>query len=374
MKKETLHYLESLPKYNDLEKLTVHQSTVSCMHNCKRFGFYYYILGLVKKYQKPSLAISVGKLTHRLLELDGVEAEPEKVVKKEVAQTQKEISKKIEVGEDIDGSLEKQAKINDEALSKALAIYDIYKKKFPTASKLETLGAELKLKTYIPSARCYIEGVVDRIVRNKENGDIWIRDFKTSGRAFDEIFTGYPHSIQCLIYRLLVRSYIKENNIKGRLVGFILDYIQTPQIKLGMKDRDYEDYKHTLKTGPRKGQVETRRKYFGDPKFSNYLNRVRRWYEDKFKDRDSDNPMRSVAIYFQDTPAEPMNLKRNLEDTARWLSEEPLPANFPRTLFGNCIQFGRVCPYAILCRNSVDNWKNIIETQYEKVEPRGWHN
>jgi hypothetical protein len=73
--------------------------------------------------------------------------------------------------------------------------------------------------------------------------------------------------------------------------------IQKPGIKFCAKDRDFEEKPHVLKSGPRKGETEMRKTYYGEPKLENFVVRGEDWYHgrgeytDKKSEREADPPV-----------------------------------------------------------------------------------
>lgn len=130
---------------------------------------------------------------------------------------------------------------------------------------------------------------IDRLVLDGEN--LWVVDYKTSKRSPTDLIVDGRRTVgrlttcsiefQTLHYCELAAWALQEGLLnvptRTRLAGMMHVALQMPSIRLAREDRDYKEYEHTLKSGPRKGQTEIRRDYTGDPKWENYTKRCADW-------------------------------------------------------------------------------------------------
>jgi hypothetical protein len=168
------------------------------------------------------------------------------------------------------------------------------------------------------------------VVRNTETKQVWIRDYKTSGRDVQYTLAGYLFSLQCRIYRLLAHStgYSPE--------GFILDILQSPSIKFCKKDKTFDDY----------------------------VKRVKLWYAEK-----GDKSVRSFSIRYAEPPM-PEELEKVLTFTWSYVIRPPLAHLFRRDVTGHsCKRYERLCDYYQLCSSDEAVWPVLIASNYEVVPP-----
>jgi len=314
----------------------IHQSTISAAERCKRFFFYRYRWGLYPKIEQFAPSATLGSLFHRLLQLG-----PESVekVRSEVKRQQMGLMERINKGEDLIGELARTAQNLTELFNKALVMATIFWKNYPTPDYLATVGTEqtLQIKNIERKELGFdlifpLRGRIDKIVKDtREEGKIWIRDIKSTGRGLEAITTGYNFSIQARLYRVLVASMFPDDKV----AGIILDIAIKPGIKFCGKDKS----------------------------FDGYLKRVEKWYEEKGKDA-----MTSKAIMFNE-PLYPCEFQDAVMKITH-LAELPLnPDAFGKDITGSyCYHYDKKCPYYDLCNSCVEAWPNIINQMFQVVE------
>jgi len=349
-------------------KAPVSQSSFSCGMKCERCYLYRYRWGLRPKVAQYTPSADLGTIYHWLKKegADGVE-----VVRKRVRSIQEKLMERIDAGEDLTGDLARSAGEITNLFNKALVMAQIFWEKYPPNPNLITLCREEAIECEITGLPA--KGRLDHIQMNGNTGVVWIRDEKSSSLSFAELCTGYEFSIQCRWYRLLAEAWLKRKKEKikkdatdigiglptarAEVSGFVLDYMMFPGIKFCDSDRDFTEEPHTFKSGKRKGETEISKKYFGEPKFENYLKRVKQWYIDNM---DSD-PIRSMAILFSE-PTLPDEMMPQIERIRRLYTADPVPSNFPRDITrSHCVAYRRVCPYYELCSADETIWPDIIE-------------
>jgi hypothetical protein len=324
---------------------------------------YKYRWGLRPKTKQYAPSADLGTLYHKLKQKG-----PDKVteVRQYVRQIQDKLVEQIENGQDMTGDLARTASALTALFDKALVMAQIFWEAYPLNPKLVTLCKEETIEAEV----CGIpaKGILDHIQVGKETGNVWIRDEKSSGLPFEDIYTGYEFSIQCRWYRLLAEAWLVRGIWKEpapvplpyTITGFILDYMMTPGIKFGEYDRDFYEYDHTFTRGKRKGEVEKRKEYSGEPKFENYIKRAKQWYQDNMDSK----PIRSMAIVFSE-PAMPPELEQDLA-TIRMLHSMPLEIQFfPRDITRSyCRAYKKTCVFYELCSSDERIWPDIISRLY----------
>lgn len=319
----------------------VSASSIICGVKCRRRTLFRYLWGLIHKVEAFSAGKIGGKLFHRLLQLgsEGVER-----VREEVATEQRELMQRIQEGEDLMGDLARTAQNLTDLFNKALAMVTIFWELYPQPDHLETIGKEIRIELedvpQIPKGHI-AKGFLDSLVRNKDNGDIWIRDAKTTGRPLKFAMLGYAWSIPCRFYRYITYYWLEKNgHDPSKLKGIILDMAQTPTIKYCPNTKD-------------KGG------------FDSYIDRVKKWYAER-----GDEAMMSKGILYTE-PLLPPELVANL-NVMHFLLSQPKPLDptwFPKDTTGTfCKEYERECPYYNLCNSDVRMWPQIIERQFTVLE------
>lgn len=219
----------------------------------------------------------------------------------------------------------------------------------------------------------------DMLLYHEGEKSIYILDAKTT--AFDPIdrLSVCPLEFQTQHYMNIVNSLLEQGVLqdtyelpKETTTGGMLHVaIAKPSIRYGMNDRDFEEKEHTLKSGPRKGQVEIRRTYSGEPRYQNFVDRVARWYagEGEFSDRAKDL-VTSPPVNFSLTSGMLLNdetwqeeYRIRVDYLEHLGSRPPCPANYPISVQG-LQNLGRSSPYLPFAMNPLKNWPEIIRREH----------
>ena len=224
----------------------------------------------------------------------------------------------------------------------------------------------------------------DMLLYHKKQNSVWIVDLKTTAHNPIERLQTCPIEFQTQHYTHILKWLLEEGVLPkpfdiprdARLGGMWHVAVQKPTIEFGMNDRDCEEHEHELKRGPRKGQIETRRKYHGEPKIENYIERCNRWYrgEGEYEDK---KPERQTAP--------PINISKTDRSTldTRWTTEytrrlrllhsyavaDPAPINFPKSA-SYLMQFGKMSPFSPFYLTPASQWPGIVSTEGFMVEDR----
>jgi len=153
----------------------------------------------------------------------------------------------------------------------------------------QLLGNEVKL-AYTPPGRSWRVPIViqiDRLYYNTRTNKVWILDAKSTGKSAQTRAYVCPHEFQRQLYTWVVKELMATGDLQrhfnipssATLGGMIHLIVQCGSIEFGINDRSYREVEHTLKSGPRKGQIELRKEYIDDvPQWSNFRKRARDWH------------------------------------------------------------------------------------------------
>ncbi len=325
----------------------VNQSSIACGIKCARKLLLRYIWGVQPKVPAFKKAATQGHLFHRLLQLGPAGVEE---VRLGVRTQIDNLMQAVQQGLDLTGELYKAATSLNELFDKVLAMANIFWTRFPRPERLEVVGKEILIESTWQGMK--IQGTIDEVCRNKETGEIWIRDAKTTSDPLSLALSGYQWGIQSRFYRLLVHDWLiaKEigytENVPSPLRGLILDIACVPGIKFCKKDID----------------------------FAAYIKRVGEWY-DKQEDKEA---MQSKGIMFTE-PLMNEELVHALTKIHDLMNSAGGPDNafcgairlasvddFDRDITcTECKNYKRRCCYYELCSADENLWPGIIERDYE---------
>lgn len=334
-----------------MKPFSCRQSSISCAHGCERCFFLKERWGVELRGVKVKEGASLGKIYHKFQQLGpGHEQE----VRAWVTKMQTDLMAQVEKGEDLDGQILRLANLLTTLYNKAEAMAKIFWERYPTPSYLKTIGTEIKHEMTIqngPLKGLVLEGTIDKLVQDTRNGDIWIRDHKSTGmKTLDVIFAGFPWSTQARIYRILAEDYCFRSKLDGdlnwKVVGFILDGIMKPGIKLCGKD-----VKNAVMWGCEREEA--------------YLRRVKEWYGEKDTDA-----IKSQAIMFNE-PLYSWELTNELMFMLRLSKQGNDPGGYSRdpSRF-HCFLYDSPCIYLDLCESPMSRWPELFDTKYKIKEEK----
>jgi hypothetical protein len=224
----------------------------------------------------------------------------------------------------------------------------------------------------------------DMLLYHKEQNSVWIVDLKTTAHNPLDRLQTCPIEFQTQHYMHILHWMLQEQMLTkpfdiprdSKLGGMMHVAVQKPTIEFGMNDRNFDMYDHELKRGPRKGQIETRKTYHGEPRLENYLERCKRWYrgegeyESKSVEREHTPP-----INISTTGASTLDTRYTAEYTSRlrfvhsYSTADPVPLNFPKSA-RHLMQFGKMSPFAPFYLTPTSEWPGIVSTEGFMVEDR----
>lgn len=327
-----------------------HQSSISCAHGCERCWFFKERWGVELRGVKVKEGATLGQIYHKLQQLG-----PENVgnVKLWVKAKQAALLLRVDKGEDLDGEMARLVTLLTTLYNKAEAMARLFWERYPTPSYLKTIGTEINHSMTIQDGSLkgmVLEGIIDKLTQDTRQGNIWIRDHKSTGmKTLNVIFAGFPWSPQARMYRILATDYLKYKRydtdmgeVKGKVVGFILDGIMKPGIKLcGKDDKNAKLWKCSVEAA--------------------YLRRVKEWYAEK-------DAIRSQAIMYNE-PLFPMEFSHELIKMYDLSKRGNSPAEYQRdpSRF-HCFLYESECIYSDLCNSPMARWPELFDNKY-KIKP-----
>jgi len=339
-------------KFEELIPLPVkcRQSCASCAVACERKWFLKYRLGVVLRGGSYKEAAELGTIFHRFMLED---AEGEAKVLAWVNEWRLRLRKQIDAGEDLDGNIARTYNKLFELYNIAEAMAHIFREKYPQPEWFKTIGREIEHEfTY---EGVLLSGTLDKLLLDTRTCDVWVRDYKSTGRALMAIFAGAPWRVQGRIYRLLADDYLSTHplqtygpgyaNYANPVQGFILDGIKKPGIKLCRTDI----------ANAKKWNVS---------EAEAYLRRVKEWYKET-EGKDDAPVMKSMGVMYTEARVTP-ELEKVLSRFRRYQADVTLdPMAYSRDPSGReCFAWERQCEYYDLCVRDPKNWDDLFEKKY----------
>jgi len=324
------------------------QSSINCAHGCERCWFLKERWGVVLRGVQVKEGADLGKIYHKFQQLGpGHEQE----VRAWVTKMQTALMARVDKGEDLDGQMLRQANLLTTLYNKAEAMAKLFWERYPTPSYLKTIGTEIKHTMTIqggnPLAGLTLEGTTDKLVQDTRNGNIWIRDHKSTGmKTLAGIFAGFIWSPQARIYRILAENYCErhcefDEFQPAGVIGFILDGIMKPGIKLCKKDnKNAKEWNCSVEDA--------------------YLRRVKEWYGEKDTDA-----IKSQAIMFNEPlyPEELMSELLKMKQLGEYPNKPKMYHRDPSRF--HCMLYDSPCIYLDLCESPMTRWPELFETKYK---------
>ena len=228
----------------------------------------------------------------------------------------------------------------------------------------------------------------DALLYHKGQNSVWIVDYKTCAESPTQRLQTCPYEFQTQHYLFTTNYLLGEGTLQrkfdlpedARIGGMYHIAVQKPSINFGSKDRDCEIIEHELQRGPRKGQIEIRRKYHGEPRYENYLNRCKDWYhatgeyEELAPERVGDPVVNisSTSGRICDPSLDPAWLyeyHRRLRYINHWREVDPVPANFLKSAKA-LSQHGKMNVFAPFYMTTPDKWPEILNREGFLFEDR----
>jgi len=332
------------------QPVTCRQSSIACALACERYWFCRHRMGVRLRGAERKDAATLGKIYHRLQQYGPGEEEKTKAW---VRGQQCDLMAMIDRGEDLDGNALRLTIMLTSLYKKAEVMAHIFWEKFPQPPQFKVIGTEIKHTMDFDGLT--LEGTIDKLLLDEKDGNLWIRDHKSTGRPLAVLFGGLAWSVQARIYRILATDYIKQHRELGCdglvVKGFILDGIITPGIKLCKTDtKNAKEWKCSVEDA--------------------YLRRVKDWYRTyevkaELEGKRNTKAIDSKAILFTE-PLIPYELRNALEKM-RILEGHPIhPTYYHRDVTRSaCFAYQKQCIYHDLCETDPNQWDSLFETKYQ---------
>ncbi len=324
-----------------MKPFTCRQSGISCAHGCERYWFFQERWGVILRGVKVKEGATLGNIYHMFQKLGPGQDEE---VKAWVRKMQSDLMARVDKGEDLDGEMVRLANLLTTLYQKAEAMAHLFWERYPTPSYLKTIGTEIKHTLTIATGKLeglVLEGTIDKLVQDtRSSGNLWIRDHKSTGmNSLDVIFAGFTWSTQGRIYRILATDYCRKYDDKGAVLGFILDGIMKPGIKLCKKDdKNAAAWRCSVEEA--------------------YLRRVKEWYAEK-------DAIRSQSIVFNE-PLYPPELVKELLKMQELGTRDNNPDSYARDPSRyHCYLYDTQCIYHDLCSSPKSRWEELFDNKYK---------
>ena len=342
-----------------------------------------------------SKALSRGSWFHKRLEL--YRDTPEVVS----SCTNKMLTDRLEELEEICKTIGIKGESKDKVLDRekkdfacAMAWYQVSmnlqlpQQKLPTANEFlkqehfRHLGSEVGIRLHMPkihrAGKVMLTAMLDTLLYHKEQNSLYIVDAKTTAGSAEERLITCPLEFQTQHYMMVLKLALESNLVQSvydlpedvRVGGMVHIAVQKPTIEFGMKDRDCEEIEHTLQRGPRKGQVEIRKNYSGEPRFENYLERCEDWYRgqgeyEHLAERWNMSPPINYSLTYGNLLQDEDYLDEyyaRITLIKKYVQCKAIPKNFPRSA-NHLRQFGRMSPFTPFYLTPPKEWPDIIKAE-----------
>lgn len=205
------------------------------------------------------------------------------------------------------------------------------------------LGREIRIEVPHPSGQRGFPPLVaqlDALVLNVKSNLLFIIDWKTTQHSLLQRLSWCPLEFQPEHYLHILDTALADPRFRRKyelpqdvaVGGMVHLGVRVPNLRFGKTDRDYRTVEKELKSGPGRGTVRTSRVYFGEPKITNYLSRIRDKlaatgeYAEEAKEREAD-PWANYSTTRWATIDSDRYVSR-LSYITDHAMREPLPRNF----------------------------------------------
>lgn len=319
---------------------TLRSSGLSCWLDCRRKFFFKERLGLVPKGVYVP-ALEIGKLFHTVMGQLLQGAVPERASEVAVAEIQAYQETLLGLADpagilpngklvsDVLGDVQSDLTM---ARAMALATWSLCPWDF---ERFEVVEVE-QLHTLRYSQLQPIRVRLDLLVRDRQDGGLWIVDWKTTSKEPVLRAATVAFEFQPRLYRMAVQpSYPKE-----RVKGVIHRITKKPSIRYCKKDTD----------------------------FNAYVIRCLEWYREKMTENPASPPVLQSTVQFPQKLLD-MELLCWLQELSRACRAQLSPQKFGKDPTGRaCVDLsGRhLCPYYQLCATDMAAWTDLINGGFQQ--------
>ena len=216
---------------------------------------------------------------------------------------------------------------------------------------------------------------IDLLGYSQKNNALWIVDYKTCSCLPMVRLQICPLEFQTQHYIITLDAAVSKGRLEhlgiGRNVevgGMIHVAMTKPTIKFGTLDRPFTEKEHTLLSGPRKGQVETRRTYFGEPDVKLYANRVNDWY-DGFHEREKEPPVNLSWTAAAQPDSWYTLYSQRVNKLAHFATRNPEPADFIQSS-KHLITHDGLHPFLPYYMTDIPSWPSVMREFNHRVHHR----
>lgn len=323
----------------------IRSSSLATAQKCPRLFLYQYRLGLHARGYKSPLAL--GTLFHKALASLFLGTSLTNVVESLVEEVSRTTSKLIleapPTGMLFGTPVEKVVDSMKIDLWKAVAMAQIFWEHSPVNTRVfevmdSPIGClvEKVIQVEVPGISVPIRFPCDLVIRNKESGEVWIVDHKTTSMRTDVRAKGLVLGSQGKLYRLGLQKALDSWGL-GRVVGVVYNVIQKPTIKFCPDTKD-------------KGGI------------TDYVARMREWYSEKSKA--GEHPLLQMWSRFSGPPEDPELMVR-LKEHARMSKARIDLDEFYRAGDSVCHDFNSPCPFLDICGTDPATWRQALDQKFE---------
>ena len=342
------------PQYLDLTELEfffpyIHSTNIGTQDRCDRLFFFEHRLGLRNRAYRPALAI--GNVFHQVCETlyttGEVDIQPMIDEWHKIYEAEADKYGLLPNGDFVEEK--KEAIVSDfqKAEAMARALYEMYpldlEDEWELASLEELVDVDLTVDGHdlgVP-----LRGRLDKVLRSRVTGGLWILDYKTEGMDVKTRCETFSFDSQVRLYRILLAARYPEERIEGA-IHYV---VKKPTIRLCGKDQW---------------------------KFENYLKRVKDWYKEQQDNADSPAVAISKVRFNEHEFGEEFAGKLHKTAALSAIPDQMHPDNgnrcvdvryFPKNDQACRGKFG-VCPFISLCRSAVGAWPEEIKRRFQQLD------
>jgi hypothetical protein len=333
----------------DVRVPPVRSTPLAVLDECPRKFLYAFKLGIASKVTERPL--TVGTFTHLVLKhlfLGSTEAEALSKVEAALTQANNSLIAAADVGGFLPGGADLKSALenmqDDYHKARAMAICFWRFRPFDT-TKWEVLCTpegdlmvERVLTCEVPGIKTPLRSPCDLAMFNKETGEVWIVDFKTT--SFDPRLRCIPTRIspQLALYRLVLQAHLDSWGTGLHVAGSIHAVIKKPTIKYCPDTKD--------KAG-----------------FHAYIERLVQWYKDA-EAKDPSNPPLVLDPNRFSGPAMTYELWHRLVRYSKLATSVPDFDTFYRAGDSACLKYNKPCPFLVLCNSAPAMIPDLVRTNF----------
>lgn len=345
--------------FTDVRVPPIRSTPLSTLDECPRKFMYQAVLGIhPKSFERPLTVGSFVHLTLARLFMGDTEEQALAATADSLAASEAKLMKWADPAGFLPDGTDLKSSLNTlhEDYHKARAISLVFWRFRPfDTSKWEVLcdpsgqpmvERHLDHELSVGWPKTLLRTTCDLALVNKQNGEVWIVDFKTT--TFDARKRSIPtrFSPQIALYRLGLQMELDKWGTNQRVAGSFHAIIQKPGIKCGtQEDQDNaEEWNCTV--------------------LEAYVRRLVQWYKNKEAKDPSSPPLILDPNRFHKglmTSELWQRLERYVEASNRGFD----PNYFYRAGESACFKFNRVCPFMVLCNSDPVMWPELVRSMYE---------